>query len=95
MPHEQGSVAKRPGKTSPFESSKKRVLRENLIDRMNLFMTKGASVVVRSRKEVSYEEISFGVGANQASASFASSLGAWLACSLGSLYLRISSRPVS
>ncbi len=56
------------------------MLKENMIDRMNLFITKGASLRVRSRKEQSCEEISYGIGAYEARSSVASLSGAFFAC---------------
>jgi len=47
--------------------------KENMIDRMTLFIRKGAGLRVRSRKEQSHEEISFGIGAYQTRSSVASS----------------------
>jgi hypothetical protein len=51
---------------------RKGMLKENMVDRMNLFITKGASLLERSRKEQSYEEISLGIAAYEASSSVAS-----------------------
>ena len=48
------------------------MLKENMVDRMSLFITKGASLLERSRKEHSYEEISFGIAAYEARSSVAS-----------------------
>jgi hypothetical protein len=53
------------------------MLKENMIDRMNPFITKGACLRVRSRKEKDYEEISFGGGAYTAGSSVAFRLGAF------------------
>ena len=51
------------------------MLKENTVDRMSLFITKGASLLERFRKEQSYEEISFGIAAYEARPSVASA--AW------------------
>jgi hypothetical protein len=48
------------------------MLKENMIHRMNLFIIKGVRLKVCSRKEVCYEEVSFGIGAHQEDSSAAS-----------------------
>ena len=55
------------------------LLKQNMIHRMNLFITKGARPSVRSRKAGWYEEISSGSGAREASPLSASSADAQLA----------------
>jgi dipeptidyl aminopeptidase/acylaminoacyl peptidase len=55
------------------------MLKQNLIHRMNLFITKGARFKVRSQKDECNEEISSGTGAHEASSPSASSRAAQLA----------------
>ena len=52
------------------------MLKENMIHRMHLFITKGVRLKVRSRKEVCCEEVLSGIGANETSTLHASS---WIA----------------
>jgi hypothetical protein len=49
------------------------MLKENMIHRMNLFITKGVCLQVHSRKEVYCEEVSSGIGAHEENPSSASS----------------------
>ena len=66
--------------------------KENMIDRMTLFIRKGAGLLVRSRKEQSHEDISLGIGAYQTRSSVASPLSTF--AGWPDLRLRISGRSV-